>query len=332
MLKSTLLLFSFFLSFGLKAQQSNAEKIENVERLERLAFGSCNKQYSPQLIWRDLIQEAPDLFIWGGDNIYADTKEAKEIKKAYQVQNDVEDYRFFKTFTPIIGTWDDHDFGENDADGKYPIKALSRLFALDFLEEPLFSPRRLREGLYTSYSFGRKGKKVKIILLDNRYFMKLEKEFPLLGKAQWDWLREEITNSDASLHLIVSGLSILSPENPSSEEWGDFKNEQERLKEILKSRSTPYLYLTGDKHFSSIFSKEDELEFLSSGMTHNTRKPLRPWVRMKYPNPVFENNYGMIDFEWEKNLPILTLSIRSSLGSNLQERKVKWKNGRWIEI
>jgi alkaline phosphatase D len=332
MLKLFAILFSSILVLPALAQQSNADKLQMIAKLDRLAFGSCNKQFSSQSIWKDLLLQAPDLFIWGGDNIYADTKQAHVIRDAYRQQNEVEDYKFFKALTPIIGTWDDHDYGDNDADGKYSIKTVSRLLALDFLEEPLFSPRRLREGIYTSYDFGEEGQKIKIILLDNRYFMKLEKEAPLLGRAQWAWLEKEIATSEASLHLVVSGLSVLSPENPSSEEWGDFKTERARLKRVLQSKPIPYLYLAGDKHFSSIFSKEGELEFLSSGMTHNTRLPLRPWVRMKYPNPVFENNYGMIDFDWDRSQPILTLSIRSSLGINLREKKVRWKNRTWIEI
>jgi alkaline phosphatase D len=329
----TLILFILCsLPFKAFSQQSNTDKLKKIQKLDRLAFGSCNKQYATQSIWRDLILQTPDIFIWGGDNIYADTKNAEDIKKAYQIQNEVEDYKFFKSLTPIIGTWDDHDFGINDADGNYPLKALSRLFALDFLEEPIFSARRLREGIYTSYDFGDLDRKIKIILLDNRYFMKLENDAPLLGNVQWRWLEEEIKKSDASLHLIVSGLSVLSPENPSSEEWVDFKREQLRLMTILRSRPIPYLYLTGDKHFSSIFTKDGELEFLSSGMTHNTRYPLRPWVRRKYPNPVFEKNYGMIDFYWENSLPILTLSIRSVSGTILQEKKVAWKYNGWNEI
>jgi alkaline phosphatase D len=329
MLKFSLIFSLCSLALSALAQQSNADKLEMIQRLERLAFGSCNKQFSSQPVWKDLLLQAPDLFIWGGDNVYADTKNIDEIKKAYRLQNEVEDYKFFKALTPIIGTWDDHDFGDNNTDGNYPIKNLSLTAALDFLEEPIFSIRRLQEGIYTSYEFGEPGKKIKIILLDNRYFMNLDKEAPLLGKVQWAWLEEEIKNSSASLHLIVSGLSVLSPQNPSSEEWGDFKQERERLKRILQSRTIPYLYLTGDKHFSSIFKKNGELEFLASGMTHNTRKPLRPWVRLKYPNPVFENNYGLIDFDWDHTSPVLTLSIRSSSGMNLQEKKVRWKNASW---
>lgn len=42
---------------------------------------------------------------------------------------------------------------------------------MEFFEEPSDSPRLQREGVYASYTYGPKGKRVKIILLDGRYFL-----------------------------------------------------------------------------------------------------------------------------------------------------------------
>lgn len=319
-------------SFAASAQQTNFEKLKSVDNLQRLAFGSCNKQYNEQPLWKDLIQQAPDLFIWAGDNVYANTEIASDILKSYQQQNQIEDYKFFKAFTPIIGTWDDHDYGTNDGNGRYPIKKQSQKFALDFYEEPEMSPRRLREGIYTSYDFGEVGKKIKVILLDNRYFKELEPEAKMLGSKQWTWLTNEIKRSDASLHLVVSGLSVISPAAPGSEEWNDFPTERIRLRKIFESSKKPYLYLSGDKHFSSVFKRDGEYEFMASGMTHNTRLPLRPYVMARYPDPVFVYNYGLIDFSWEKTSPILSVSIRTVHGQNLHLKKLKWGASGWNEI
>lgn len=38
----------------------------------RLLFGSCNKQDRPQPLWPVLKNRPSDVFIWLGDNIYAD--------------------------------------------------------------------------------------------------------------------------------------------------------------------------------------------------------------------------------------------------------------------
>jgi hypothetical protein len=41
----------------------------------------------------------------------------------------------------VIGTWDDHDFGLNDAGKELEGKQTSQKLMLDFLDEPLDSPR-----------------------------------------------------------------------------------------------------------------------------------------------------------------------------------------------
>ena len=40
--------------------------------LEVIAFGSCNRDELPQPLWPVIAEENPDLWIWAGDNIYAD--------------------------------------------------------------------------------------------------------------------------------------------------------------------------------------------------------------------------------------------------------------------
>jgi alkaline phosphatase D len=96
----------------------------------------------------------------------------------------------------------------------------SQKMFLDFLDEPQDSPRRNRMGLYNSYTYGPAGKKLKIILLDNRYFRDvLGSGGDMLGDAQWQWLEEELKNSDAQIHLISSGIQILPIDKPLQEKW-----------------------------------------------------------------------------------------------------------------
>lgn len=41
--------------------------------VQRVAFGSCAKHWQTQPIWDVIIAKKPDLFLFIGDNIYADT-------------------------------------------------------------------------------------------------------------------------------------------------------------------------------------------------------------------------------------------------------------------
>jgi len=310
---------------------SNSTQLSAIRNIRKLAFGSCNKHYKKQPLWQDLINQSPDLFIWGGDSIYADGKGIGEILAAYTTQNLVEDYITFKSQTPIVGIWDDHDFGKNNGGEDYPDKKLSQQYALDFLEETVNSFRRKQEGLYTSYDFGEAGKRIKIILLDNRYFLDSKKKM-ILGTAQWEWLEKEIKDSKANLHFIVSGISVLTEATYHSEEWADYPDEKKHLRKILQDSKLPYLYLAGDRHFASIFGKEGEMEFLSSGMTHNISPLLRPYLRGQYPNTVFEHNYGLIEISWKNSSPILRLSVRTEKGEELNLKNLMWEENQWVEL
>lgn len=48
--------------------------------------------------------------------------------------------------TPIIGVWDDHDFGRDNAGSEFCGKDLVRDIYLDFINEPSDSERRLQTG------------------------------------------------------------------------------------------------------------------------------------------------------------------------------------------
>ena len=53
-----------------------------------IAFGSCNNQNLPNDLWREIIKNDPDVWIWGGDNIYADTTDMKLMASYYQKVKD----------------------------------------------------------------------------------------------------------------------------------------------------------------------------------------------------------------------------------------------------
>ncbi len=135
-----------------------------------VAFGSCNRQNLPQPLWPVIAQDRPDVWVWLGDNIYGDTDSMAVLRRKYQQQLDHPGYRQFRAQVPaIIGTWDDHDYGRNDAGKEYPFKQQSQQLALDFLGEPTGSPRRAQQGLYAAYEYRVGRKTVKVILLDDRY-------------------------------------------------------------------------------------------------------------------------------------------------------------------
>ena len=308
--------------------QTNSHRLQNLKEINRLAFGSCNNQNDEQPLWKDLLRLRPDLWIWGGDNIYADWGKSESVRKAYEKQNAQPDYAKFKSLTPMVGTWDDHDYGLNGAGGDLNFKKESQKLHLDFFDVEDESPRRSQEGIYTSYEFG-SHHKIKIIILDNRYFKGLDPKAPLIGGDQWLWLEEELRNSQADLHFFVTGLSVFSPTLPYSEEWWHFPVEVNRMLGLLSAYKVKApIFLTGDKHFSAIFKYWGQLEFLSSGMTHSVPRSIWWYLRRKYPKTYFGLSYGVVDIKWQEMNPELTLYMRNG-SRNIHTTKVIWEKDSW---
>jgi alkaline phosphatase D len=336
MQKEIALLFVLLFSFSSLAQvelNANLQKLSTLRNIKRFAFGSCNNQNHAQPLWADMLLMKPDLFVWGGDTIYADWERHYNMAASYDKQKHQPDYVKVRETTPIIGIWDDHDFSGDNANGRVDTKALSQRLFLDFLDEHPRSPRRYQEGIYTSYEFGEPGKRIKFIMLDNRYFKGLEADAPLLGKKQWAWLEDELQYSKAQLHFIVAGLSVFSPLLPYSEEWWEHPQEVNRMLALLeKYKPQGVVFLTGDKHFGSIFKYSGQLEFLSSGMTHVVSSKAWWYITKKYPNTFFGLNYGLIDIDWDHSIPTLTMRLRSSDHRDIHLQKWKWGDNTWSRL
>lgn len=329
-MKKTLFLLILLIT---NAYAGNRENLLKITDLKRIAFGSCSDQKDPQPLWADIKRDDPDLFIHGGDNIYADTDDVKVLENTWKWLLAQKDYAALRTETPVLGVWDDHDFGKNDSDGNLKYKKESQQLFLDFMEEPKDSQRRIQEGIYTSHTFGENEKKIKFIILDNRYFRNLEKTAPLIGEKQWAWLESELKASDASLNFIVSGLSVLSPKIPYSDAWSDYPEERTRLLKLLKKNpARGIVFLSGDKHFASIFRREGHLEFLSSGMTHLRPKWMQPLLSAFYPNSTHKLNYGLIDISWVGKIPTLRMFIKTKGGKTERLEVFTWKENSWKSI
>ncbi|MET7027990.1 alkaline phosphatase D family protein [Sediminicola luteus] len=254
-----------------------------------IAFGSCNKSSLNNPLWDDIVASNPDVWIWGGDIIYADTDNRNKLREMYLEQDRVEGYALLKTQIPVIGTWDDHDYGLNDGGVEFKGKTWSQQEFLDFMDVPMDSPRRSQEGVYASHDYTLPEGNIKIIVLDTRYFRtaltpdretkKRNKpnvygQGTVLGTAQWAWLQNELNNSKANFNIIVSSIQFLSNEH-GFECWGNFPHEVDRLKNLIaSSNANGVVILSGDRHISE-FSRTNVdglayplIDFTSSGLTH----------------------------------------------------------------
>ncbi len=287
-----------------------------------VAFGSCNKQDTENPFWDDILKENPDVWIWGGDNIYADTENMVEMKAMYQKQLNKPGYKALSTKVPVVGTWDDHDYGKNDGGVEFIKKKESQQLFLDFMGVPQQDKRRLQEGVYASHTFSHAGGNIKVLVLDTRYFRSdLEKdttdsgrrykintspESTILGETQWQWLENELMSTTADFNLIVTSIQFLSWEH-GFETWGNYPTEVEKLKKlIVASKARGVMVLSGDRHISE-FSKADVsgmdyplVDFTSSGLTHSYSSFTSEPNQYRMGKVVFVPSYGVIHLDMAK--------------------------------
>ncbi|GAB5032173.1 alkaline phosphatase d [Nannochloropsis oceanica] len=330
------------------------------QTLTRLAFGSCNKQWRTNLLWNHIVDFRPQAYLWLGDAVYVKEKEGDNeanLRKAYARQLKNEGYqRLLHTGAVIEGVYDDHDMSTNDGH-RVNYTPQRQAAYLDFLGHiPPSSPRRSRLGLFSSHVFGVAPQQVKIIFMDVRslsdnpalnlpawiadfmwpvkpYLLALTRwtavllgvtkrfQGDMLGAEQWAWLEGQLEKSEASMHILVSSVQLLSV-NPIVEGWGHYPAAQARLLALLrKYRPRGLVVLSGDVHFSELLVTQPEewvdeeegreaLEVTSSGMTHTcfaTTMGMCEMAVQRYdrhrlsPSSVYGGlNYGTVEVDWEK--------------------------------
>ncbi len=303
--------------------------------LHKVALGSCNRQDLPQPMWRKIQDEKPELFVWLGDIIYADTHDMTQLTRLYQFQLQQPEYASFLSSVPaVIGTYDDHDYGTNNSGTEYPERKMSQSIFLDFIGEPKDSPRRQQEGIYQSYTFGPEGKRVKFLVLDTRYHReKPGKGADILGAAQWTWLQKELAQNDAELAFLVSSIQVL-PSEHDFETWERFPTSRQRLLDLIAASPIPNIaILSGDRHIAEISklalpSGREVYELTSSGLTHSygdayTEKRNKNSLRI---GPVMTRlNYGWLMFDWEAKDPSFTLEARNINKQSVLSAKIPLK-------
>lgn len=322
------------------------------ENLLRIAFGSCNNHEKSQAYWKGIVDYFdgdygpgyPDVWIWAGDIVYADTESYTELEQAFTLVKN-SDYKSFlegceRSDCRIVGIWDDHDFGDNNLVGDLgpnppadsPFENLSKVqrkaLLLDFLGEPTRSKVAQEEQVYAAYDFERGGVSIRLILLDLRYGrQKPAGDSKIMGQAQWTWLQENLMDENVDLQLIVSSTQVLR-QDVRKDTWGEYPKQRKQLLELIgASPAQGSVLLTGDIHAAEISrlgdAEEDRYgidyplyEITASGL--NRLRCFLSFCDYSWQNPyqkgfVIKKNFGEIDIAQSANgVLVVVTTLRSS--------------------
>ena len=118
--------------------------------IKKIILGSCLTQENDQPIWKAILKEKSDIFIFAGDNVYGDDWKKggiDKLKKAYLHQKKRIPFESLKETNEIMAIWDDHDYGKNDGGEKFLHKDESKKLFLQFWEIPHNHQQSLSRGL-----------------------------------------------------------------------------------------------------------------------------------------------------------------------------------------
>jgi alkaline phosphatase D len=317
--------------------------------LTRIALGSCSEETRPLPIFAAVAAAKPDLFLWLGDNVYGDQRPTAgetpdpglpKLRQAYEDLNLNAHFSAFNMSTPSLATWDDHDYGRNDAGADFAGRETAeRMF------ETYWGPAALggdHPGVYGARIFGPPGRRVQIILLDTRFFRSaLKRGEPdaegrrayapqadpaatMLGEAQWQWLEEELRRP-AEVRLLASSIQVLSDNHPY-EAWWTMPNEQRRLLETIRaSGAKGVIALSGDRHVAALYRRRRGLTYPLHELTASSLN--KPFVQDdselastqlgRVYTPV---NFGMVEIDWARRT--VGLSVRGLDGAAVRSLTV----------
>ena len=215
----------------------------------RLAFASCanERRFPKQTGWRRMYSEGAETIVLLGDTPYIDTTDLDVQRRRYREFYSVADVRETLRRLPLIATWDDHDFGRNDTDGRLDGKRHARNAFAEYHAQPSVGDDS-NHGIYTSFRRG----PVEVFLLDTRWFAGTEPSFAdpdrttLLGRKQWKWLRRGLRASTATFKILASGMIWNGAVRPGkTDHWMTYPYERDALFRFIGSEEISGVMLVG---------------------------------------------------------------------------------------
>jgi alkaline phosphatase D len=311
--------------------------------ISAIAFGSCQTAEKPVPILDRMVADRPQLAVFMGDNVYGDAiagdMALPELRAQYEKLAGSREFQRLRAVVPTLATWDDHDFGLNDAGGDFSGKLLAKRIFESFWG--VRARTETRDGIYDAYMFGPEGRRLQVILLDTRYGRTPLNRLPqgdprgryaptddpgqrMLSDAQWAWLAAQLAQP-ADVRFLVSSIQVLA-DGHGWEAWRMMPREQARLFETLRASGAKGVVLvSGDRHIAGLYRQEGVLgyplhELTTSSLNLSYRDASDERSTAQLGDMYAPVNYGMALIDWSARR--LALQVRGADGAIVREQAV----------
>lgn len=298
-------------------------------------FGSCSwwKETDYPII-QTMADHSADFMLWLGDNLYLepwDYDHIDGIEKKYASTRQHHNLNNLLSSKGQVATWDDHDYGRNDASRDWIFKEEARHVFSKYWINPSYGTPDI-PGVQTQFRIS----DMDFFLLDGRTFRDnpdMPEPKQMYGADQLRWLKNNILNSRAQLKILISGSQWLNPRN-TFEGWNLYPKEQNAFLSWLKDKQIPgVIFLSGDRHFSEVIQQQREgtyplYDITCSPLTSILVKELN---ESEKDNPfrlkdtlVTEHNYCEMKVTGDKDNRIINISSYSATGDVLWHKQIPY--------
>ncbi|WP_243436067.1 alkaline phosphatase D family protein [Acanthopleuribacter pedis] len=310
----------------------------------RFAIGSCNfvndetfdrpgRPYGARHdIFNTIADQKPDFMIWLGDNVYfreGDFNSETRLNYRHRRDRALPEMQRLLAATAHYAIWDDHDYGPNDSDRSYPYKdAALKLFKLYYANPHWGMPDT--KGIFGKVSWA----DCDFFLMDCRYHRAPNRlkdpHKPYYGKAQLQWLKDQLSRSRANFKFIVNGNQMINT-YCRHEAYAGFSSEYHDFINWLDGSEIPgVVILSGDRHYTELLRRQRAknyplYEFTSSPLTSGLISDMGSEADnpMRVPGTLLteERNFGLIEVTGnDRRKRTLTLKAVDADG------KVRWEH------
>ncbi|TDI74119.1 MAG: T9SS type A sorting domain-containing protein, partial [Bacteroidetes bacterium] len=230
-------------------------------------FSACVRdKNAPHPVFQSIYDRSPTFVALLGDQMYADydgdinSGPSASVLTGLRAKYDRNFDEYFQTMssqTPVVAIWDDHDYGQDNADRTYGYKNETRkVFKETFPDYPFQVDDG---GLYYQFAVA----DVDFFVLDTRWYRSPMQTSDvegktMLGEEQLLWLLTGLKESTAPFKMIFSSVSFNDYGGDTSsgrggfDSWMGYKFERDNILTFIEENQIEgVLVFSGDQHYPS---------------------------------------------------------------------------------
>ena len=290
---------------------------------------------SDYAIFGTIARMRPDAMVWMGDNIYTrevDWWTPAGIDRRYRHTRSLPELQPLLAATAHYATWDDHDYGPNDADRSFVHKGASLDLFRRYWGNLSYGLPDV-PGVFGQFQIA----DAEFFLTDDRYhrapdgFPTDDPDKDFFGADQTRWLIDALVTSKAPFKFVVVGGQVVNPVAVYETMATYGRARQRLLDEIARRRISGVVFLTGDRHMTELQRLERPgapplYDFTSSSLTAGSSRPSPEETDSPTRVPgtlVTAHNFGTLSLSGPRTDRTLTMRTYGVDGALLWEHRVR---------